>query len=493
MLATMKKYGITLLIVLFISIVSAKAQEGEKSEKQYRPQIHFTPTKGWMNDPNGLIFSNGVYHIFYQHNPYASVWGPMHWGHATSKDLIHWNQEPIAIYPDSIGTIFSGSAVYDKNNSSGLGKNGKGPLVAIYTQHNMEGEKVGKIDFQTQSISYSNDEGKTWTSYAHNPVIKNPGIKDFRDPKVIWHAPSQKWVMVLAAQNKLFFYTSSNLINWTKSSEFGEGIGSHEGVWECPDLFPLNYQGKEYWVLIGNLNPGGPNKGSATQYFIGQFDGKNFKANSSKIKWADYGPDEYAGVSFSNINNRRIFMGWMSNWMYAGIVPTVNWRSALTLPRTLGIEKVGNEMYLSSNFVNELKLAGKKTTPLSVVKNIQFPCRLSLTTAAVKDFSIHFSNNDSDELIIGYSAKNNQYYINRTNAGVAEFHKDFASVNVAPRLSKNKNISFDLVMDKASAELIADKGLSVMTAIFFPHSPYTKIYINSEDKQLMSKIKYTTF
>ncbi len=484
-----------LFIFLLMSSIThlVKAQEGALSEKLYRPQIHFTPAKGWMNDPNGLIFSNGIYHIFYQHNPYESVWGPMHWGHATSKDLIHWNQEPIAIYPDSIGTIFSGSAVVDKNNSSGLGKNGKGPLVAIYTQHNMEGEKAGKIDFQTQSISYSNDEGKTWTSYAHNPVIKNPGIKDFRDPKVLWYAPTKKWVLVLAAQNKLFFYTSTNLINWTKASEFGDGIGSHEGVWECPDLFPLSYQGKEYWVLIGNLNPGGPNKGSATQYFIGQFDGKNFKPNSTQIKWADYGPDEYAGVSFSNVNNRRIFMGWMSNWMYAGIVPTINWRSALTLPRTLGLEKVGKEMYLSSSFIYELNIAGKKTTPLSSLKNVQFPSRLHLSKIAAKDFSIQLSNTVGDILVIGYSAKNNEYYIDRTKAGVADFHKDFASYNTAPRISNSKTLSFDLVLDKASAELIADKGLSVMTAIFFSHSPYTSIKVISEDKQMANKIKYTTF
>ena len=487
----MKKYSIILFIVLLISTICAKAQEGEKSEKLYRPQIHFTPAKGWMNDPNGLIFINGVYHIFYQHNPNESVWGPMHWGHATSKDLIHWNHKPIAIYPDSIGTIFSGSAVYDKNNSSGLGKNGKGPLVAIYTQHNMEGEKAGKIDYQNQSISYSNDEGKTWTSFGHNPVIKNPGIRDFRDPKVIWHSPSQKWVLALAAQNKLFFYTSTNLLNWTKASEFGESIGAHGGVWECPDLFALTYEGKEYWVLIVNLNPGGPNKGSATQYFIGQFDGISFKANSTKIKWIDYGPDEYAGVSFSNVNNRRVFMGWMSNWLYGGVVPTINWRSALTLPRTLGLEKVGNEMYLSSSFVNELKLASKKTASLSDINNLQFPCRLSLPAVTEKDFSIEFSNEIGDVLVIGYSAKNKQYFIDRTKAGVADFNKDFASYNTAPKISNNKNISFDLVLDKASAELLADNGLTVMTSIFFPRSAYTKFKVISNDNKLAKKINYS--
>jgi fructan beta-fructosidase len=338
-----------LVIVLFAQDKKEATITAAQSEILYRPYIHFTPAKGWMNDPNGMFYKDGVYHLYFQHYPDSTVWGPMHWGHATSTDLMHWKEQPIAIYPDSIGLIFSGSAVVDEHNTSGFGENGKAPIVAIFTQHNMQGEKNGSIDFQTQSIAYSNDNGYTWKKYAGNPVIKNPGIKDFRDPKVIWYEPSKKWIMVLAIKNKVSFYSSSNLKDWTKESDFGMGLGSHDGVWECPDLFSLKYNGKTYWVLTSSINPGGPNKGSATQYFIGDFDGHTFKSNSTKTKWMDYGADNYAGVTFSNTggnsnnNGRAISIGWMSNWMYAQQVPTVSWRSATTTARTLYIAEEKGE------------------------------------------------------------------------------------------------------------------------------------------------------
>ncbi|CAF4628244.1 unnamed protein product, partial [Rotaria sp. Silwood2] len=280
----------------------------------HRPKIHFSPKAHWMNDPNGMVYNNGTYHLFFQYNPFSSIWGPMHWGHATSSDMIHWKEQPIAIYPDSLGTIFSGSAVVDKNNTAGFAKNGKMPLVAIYTQHNEAGEKAGNNDFQNQSIAYSNDDGKTWIKYSGNPVIKNPGIKDFRDPKVMWYEAQKKWLMTLATKDRITFYSSKDLKNWIKESEFGETIGAHDGVWECPDLFSMDDNGKKVWVLIVNLNPGGPNKGSATQYFVGNFDGSTFIPFNTTIKWIDYGPDEYAGITWSNTGNRKIFLGWMSNW-----------------------------------------------------------------------------------------------------------------------------------------------------------------------------------
>ena len=231
-----------------------------------------------MNDPNGMVHSNGVYHLFFQYYPDSTVWGPMHWGHATSKDLIHWEEQPIALYPDSLGCIFSGSAVVDKNNTSGFGKNGKAPLVAIFTHHSFEIEKPGKDNFQNQSIAYSSDEGKTWIKYAGNPVVKNPGIRDFRDPQVMWYKPQKKWVMTLATKDRVTFYSSPNLKDRTKESEFSENAGAHGGVWECPDLFTLDDnarlngqvgQGKKIWVLIVSINPGNLNKGSAAQYFLG--------------------------------------------------------------------------------------------------------------------------------------------------------------------------------------------------------------------------------
>ncbi len=312
------------------------------STEPHRPQIHFTPKTGWMNDPNGMVYYNGIYHLFFQHYPDSTVWGPMHWGHATSTDLVHWQEQPIALYPDSMGYIFSGSAVMDVNNTSGFGQNGKVPMVAIFTHHDMKKEKEKRVNVETQSIAYSLDEGKTWTKYEGNPVIKNPGIRDFRDPKVSWNEQTNKWIMTLATTDRITFYSSPNLKDWTRQSDFGKEYGAHGGVWECPDLFALNYKGEKIWILVVNINPGGPNGGSATQYFTGRFDGHTFTPFQTDTRWLDYGPDEYAGITWSNTGDRKIFMGWMSNWQYANLVPTQNWRSAMTIARELGIEKIGD-------------------------------------------------------------------------------------------------------------------------------------------------------
>jgi len=285
----------------------------------------------------------------------------MHWGHAVSKDLVHWKELPIALYPDSLGNIFSGSAVVDSNNTSGFGKNGKIPLVAIFTHHDPKGADAGKNNFQNQSLANSLDGGYTWTKYAGNPVLRNPGITDFRDPKVSWYKPGKKWVMTLAAKDRITFYSSPNLKNWSKESEFGQTLGAHGGVWECPDLFPLKLNGKTHWVLIVNLNPGGPNKGSATQYFVGQFDGHNFTTTDTTTKWLDYGPDEYAGVTWGNTGNRRIFLGWMSNWLYGTQVPTTTWRSAFTIPRELKLFSYNRSIFVGSLPVEEFGLLKTKT------------------------------------------------------------------------------------------------------------------------------------
>lgn len=322
------KKSITFFLVAVIQVacIQLHAQPIKAMNEQYRPQVHFSSQKNWINDPNGMVYYKGVYHLFFQYNPYSSVWGPMHWGHATSKDLIHWQQQPIAIYPDSLGTIFSGSAVVDKNNTSGFGKKGQVPMVAIFTQHDTLGEKTGKNNFQNQSIAYSVDEGKTWIKYTGNPVIKNPGIRDFRDPKVMWFEPQKKWIMVLAARDIVSFYSSPDLKNWTKESDFGNDMGAHGGGWECPDLIELGYSdsntGKvnRRWFLIVNLNPGAPNGGSGTQYFIGNFDGKTFTIDQKDTRWLDYGPDNYAGVTWSNTGKRKILIGWMTNWLWKSVV-----------------------------------------------------------------------------------------------------------------------------------------------------------------------------
>ena len=460
------------------------------NESLYRPAFHFTPKQGWMNDPNGMIYLNGQYHLFFQHYPDGTVWGPMHWGHATSSDLVQWKEQAIALYPDSIGMIFSGSAVLDKNNTSGLGRGGIAPLVAIFTQHNMPGEKAGRTDFQNQSIAYSLDEGKTWTKYAGNAVLKTPNLKDFRDPKVIWHAPTQKWIMSLAVADHVEFYSAPNLINWTKESEIGKNLFAHGGVWECPDLLSFNHFGKTIWVLLVSMNPGGPNGGSATQYIVGDFDGHAFKPYTTDIKWMDYGPDNYAGVTFSNVGDRNILIGWMSNWNYANVVPTEKWRSAMTVPRELKLvqqNKNANstDFLLVSNPVKELKNA---FTEIMSKENV-IPNRIDLKEMKATDFEIILSNTFNEKLIVGYHAAKKQFYIDRTKAGVSNFNDGFAAVAVAPRVSNTKNMDLSILLDKTSVELFADGGRTVMTSLFFSTFPYTKWEITSKEKMPSSSIK----
>lgn len=451
-----------------------------------------------MNDPNGLVYFNGTYHLFFQYYPGDIVWGPMHWGHATSRDLIHWSQQPIALYPDSLGYIFSGSAVVDSANSSGfgggggearggtgadgrLGRGGGGkggmPLVAIFTQHDPKGEKAGSLTYQNQSLAYSLDGGATWTKYAGNPVLKNPGISDFRDPSVSWHPEEKKWVMALATKDRISFYSSADLKNWTKESEFGERLGAHGGVWECPNLFPMreggpgeggSRAGRTYWVLLVSNNPGGPNGGSGTQYFIGDWDGHRFSPVDTSTRWIDYGPDDYAGITYNNTGSRRLFLGWMSNWDYANQVPTATWRNAMTIPRELGLRRSGGKLWLVSQPVGELLKLGQKSTD-SVYYILTLPHQ------PARDFSLHFGNAMGQELIVGYDRSSNQFYIDRSHSGQVDFHPGFGARYTAPRISTNKEMTLTVVMDAASVELFADGGLTVMTAVFFAGQPLNRL------------------
>ena len=485
-----------------MSLLACHSLIAQSAPEKYRPLIHFTPKSNWMNDPNGMVYQNGVYHLFYQHNPNAAVWGPMHWGHATSKDLINWQHEPIAIYPDDLGTIFSGSAVYDKDNTSGLGMDGKAPLVAIYTQHDEKAIKAGRNDFQNQSIAYSLDDGKTWVKYSDNPVLRSSASPDFRDPKVMWHEPSKRWIMSLAVADHLNFYSSTNLKVWNRESEFGLNNGAHGGVWECPDLISFQYEGKTIWVLIVNINPGGPNKGSGTQYFVGDFDGHQFKPYSNDTKWLDFGPDNYAGVTWSNVADRNILAGWMSNWLYANIVPTETWRSGLTIPRELGIGKHSGEYYVTSNPVKELvgiqsSLLSFKDVDLSKgfdlmkrAKNASIPCQIDLQLLKVNNVELILSNPNGEELLVGFNKERNEYYIDRSKSGKTDFHQDFAGVFRAPRISSDNKLSMSLLIDQTSVEVFADGGLSVMTGIFFPTVPFNKIMLRSNDGAVVNEIQY---
>ena len=470
-------------------------------KEPYRPQVHFTPPAHWMNDPNGLVYYNGVYHLFYQHYPGSSNWGPMHWGHAVSKDLMHWKHLPIALYPDSLGYIFSGSAVVDKENTSGFGKGGKVPLVAIFTHHDTARQNAGRHDFENQSIAYSLDGGYTWTKYAGNPVVKSPGINDFRDPKVMWYAPARKWILTLAAQDKIFFYSSPDLKEWTKESEFGAGIGSHGGVWECPDLFVLPVRtgsaaGKggmadKVWVLSVNEGGGGPNGGNGNQYFTGKFDGHVFTPDDTEVKWIDHGRDDYAGVTWDNTGDRRIFIGWMVNGNYAGSVPTEVWRSGTTLPRELSMEKVGGRHFLVTKPVKELAILEKGWKDFKGRTHVQAPFELKLGTDKVGTFKIVLSNDAGEKAEIGYDKAAGQWYVDRRGAGREDFHRDFAGRHTAPRISQAKKLDLTLVVDVASLELFADGGLTVMSELVFPSKPYDKIEVVSGEGVIMETSKVT--
>lgn len=507
----MNRKVLVCFIVMHMITGSSIAQTTNTSRgEEYRPKIHFTPTGHWINDPNGMVYYKGIYHLFFQHNPESSVWGPMHWGHATSKDLIHWKREPIAIYPDSIGTIFSGSAVVDINNTSGFGKKGQVPLVAIFTQHNMVGERSGSSTYQNQSIAFSLDDGITWIKYTNNPVLRNPGIKDFRDPKVMWYESQKKWIMTLATKDCVTFYSSPDLKNWKKESEFGKEVGAHGGVWECPDLFSLDDNAnpnsavrgrKQRWVLIVNINPGGPNGGSGSQYFIGDFDGKKFTSDQKQTKWIDYGPDDYAGITWSNTGKRKIFIGWMSNWIYANKVPTETFRNAMTIARNLSLKHLNNDILIASKPVPELSFIYSKSVITENIKDIKkiditekstinFPCLINLKLNQPDDFVLTMSNEMNEELVIGYDKLQNQYFIDRSKSGKTDFQKDFGSKYVAPRFATNTKMTLSLLIDVSSIELFADDGLTVMTTIFFPSKPYNHIKIRADNNVLFKRIEY---
>ena len=482
--------------VFFMSVcIFSFSSIGQNYKEPHRPQYHFSPKEKWMNDPNGMVYYKGEYHLFYQYYPDSTVWGPMHWGHAISKDLLHWQHLPIALYPDSMGYIFSGSVVVDTKNTSGFKKGTEAPLIAIFTYHNMAGEKAGTNNFQTQGIAYSTDKGRHWTKYANNPVIKNTGAKDFRDPKVFWHEPTKHWVMSLAAGNRIQFYHSKDLKNWSMTGEFGMKEGSHGGVWECPDLFPLTVNGSKEikWVLMVSIGNGAPNGGSGTQYFVGDFDGSNFKNSHAAAteRWIDYGTDNYAGVTWSNTtNDERIFLGWMSNWQYAREVPTQKWRSAMTLPRQLSLYNMAGNYFVKSlpiAGIQKIRINNKPISlsarPLSIGPLTEIILEADLQKTTMSSFAIELSNSKSEKVLVGYEDSSHTYFIDRTNTGNASFSTVFAAKETAPRLSDSKIMRLHIFTDRSSIEVFADDGLTCLTGIYFPAEDFTKIRLVKENSK----------
>lgn len=496
----MQKAFLTFLIVVSLSacrsnesaVIETMGDDSTFTEK-HRPQLHFSPEKNWMNDPNGMVYHAGQYHLFYQYYPDGLKWGPMHWGHAVSTDLLHWKHLPIALYPDTLGYIFSGSAVVDHENTSGFGSKDNPPLVAVFTYHSAEKEKAGRTDYQTQGIAFSLDSGRTWSKYEGNPVLKNPGARDFRDPKVFWHQPTSKWIMVLAVKDHVELWASADFKSWSKLSEFGFESGAHGGVWECPDLFLAEVEGEERskWVMIVSINPGGINGGSATQYFTGHFDGKTFTPDDDHktTKWLDYGPDNYAGVTYANApDDRNIFMGWMSNWAYAQEVPTTPWRSAMTLPRELSLRRIGDRLHLTSTLSPEVASLAVKTLPaqhLDVKDAVEIKGEINFSQAMVtgsvpaKDFAIELFNDQGQKVEIGYQEEQNRFFINRAASGKNDFSPNFRPELHADRISNSDSMTFTFVADVSSVEVFFDDGLSVMTAIYFPDAPLRRMRITA--------------
>lgn len=454
------------------------------NREKFRPSYHFSPLYGWMNDPNGMVYKDGEYHLFYQYNPYGSTWGNMNWGHAISKDLVNWEHRPVAIAPDAFGTIFSGSAVVDHNNTAGFGA---GAIIAIYTQSG---------DRQVQSIAYSNDNGRTFTKYENNPVLVSEAA-DFRDPKVFWHKDSQRWVMVLAVGQEMQFFTSPNLKDWEFQSSFGNGHGAHGGVWECPDLFelPVEGTGEKKWVLLCNLNPGGPFGGSATQYFTGTFDGKKFVNESpSKTKWMDWGKDHYATVTWSDApDNRRIAIAWMSNWQYANDVPTSQYRSPSSITRDLSLFSVDGETYLQSAPSPELlklrevsKKRSFKVNGTRTVKNMlpinegAFEIELDFKKQNADVIGFRLYNNKGEEVDMQYDMKEKKFSMDRRKSGEVAFNEHFPAVTWTAIEDGKEGMKLRLYVDKSSVEAFGDGGRFVMTNQVFPSEPYNHIEFYSK-------------
>ena len=449
------------------------------NREKFRPTYHFSPLYGWMNDPNGMVYKDGEYHLFYQHNPYGSKWGNMHWGHAISKDLINWEHRPDAITPDALGTIFSGSAVVDTDNTAGFGS---GAIVAIYTQNS---------DRQVQSIAYSTDNGRSFTKYENNPVLTSDA-RDFRDPKVFWHKETQRWIMLLAVGQEMQIFSSSNLKDWAFESSFGEGQGAHGGVWECPDLFELPVDGtnEKKWVLLCNLNPGGPFGGSATQYFVGTFNGKEFVNESpSKTKWMDWGKDHYATVTWSDApDNRRIAIAWMSNWQYANDVPTSQYRSPNSVPRDLSLFTVDGETYLQSAPSPELlklrdiskkrsfKVNGTRTIKDMIAGNEgAYEIELTIENQHADVIGFRLYNDKGEEVDMQYDMKEKKFSMDRRKSGEVGFNENFPMLTWTAIESGKDELKLCLFVDKSSVEAFGDGGRFVMTNQVFPSEPYTHI------------------
>ena len=429
-----------------------------QNRERFRPLYHHTPVYGWMNDPNGMFYKDGTYHLYFQWNPYGSQWENMTWGQSTSRDLVRWEGKGTAIEPDAIGTIFSGSCVVDKNNTSGYGA---GTVVAFYTSAGHH---------QVQSMAYSTDNGNTFKKVADNPILTS-NEPDFRDPKAFWNPEIQKWNLILAVGQEMRIYSSPNLKDWTFESAFGKGYGCHEGVWECPDLMKLQVRGtdKQQWLLICNINPGGPFGGSATQYFVGDFDGHRFTTKQKDTRWMDYGKDHYATVTFDNApDGRHIALAWMSNWQYANQVPTMQFRSANSIARDLDLFEYEGETYCGVTPSREMLALRGKT-----VKHPTEACEIVVDMKSSAE--IVLSNTKGECVMMTYDAQKRTFAMDRTKSGDISFSEAFASVTTAPVYGDMRLLR--IFVDRCSIEAFDAEGRMAMTNLVFPSEPYSQLKV----------------
>ena len=486
----------------------------------YRPVYHHTPLYGWMNDPNGMVYKDGEYHLYYQYNPYGSKWGNMHWGHSVSRDLIHWQHLDPAIARDTLGHIFSGSTVVDKDNTAGYGKDA---LIALYTSAS---DKYGQI----QCMAYSTDNGRTYTKYEHNPILTPfDGLKDFRDPKVFWYEPDKKWIMIVSADKNMRFYSSTDLKEWTYLSQFGEGYGAQPNQFECPDFVQLPVDGNKdnmKWVMIVNINPGCMFGGSATEYFVGTFDGKAFKCDTKPqvTKWLDYGKDHYAAVCISNTGDRTIALPWMSNWQYANITPIKQYRGANGLPRELTLYTKDGQTYVAANVVPEAKALRKDSRAvegfslngehridnLTDGTDCAIELEMDITPGSAQTVGFDLLNEKGEKVKIYLDMKAGRLVMDRTESGITQldgpnkgnydvhvketddhrkslsvnYQNDFALGTWAPlALCNGKTYHLDIFVDKCSVEIFVDGGRIAMTNLVFPTRPYDGLRFYSEGGQ----------
>jgi fructan beta-fructosidase len=481
-------------------LLSARSLFGQETYNEpWRPQFHFTPPKNFMNDPNGLVYYKGEYHLFYQYNPQGTEWGHMSWGHAVSGDMLHWKNLPVAIseVPGRF-MIYSGSAVVDWHNASGLCTPASAAdpscLIAIYT--------AAAADSQKQHLAFSNDRGRTWTNYSGNPIadLKQP---DFRDPKVFWYEADKKWVMVavLADERKTVFFDSKDLKNWTLRSSFEIG-GNDKGQWECPDLFALSVDGNtknKKWVLIVNRNPGAPAGGTGTRYFVGSFDGTNFvnETPATQELWADYGKDFYATNSFSDLpttDRRRIWIGWISNWQYANREPTAAWRGAQSVPRELSLGQFSDGIRLVQKPIAEtktlrerqlLELTGvsiqmaNQAMHMASLRGETLEIEAEIAPDGAKEIGFRLRKGGNEETVMGFTPENKEVFVDRTRSGQIDFAPEFSGRHKAV-VRQNSRLKLHIFVDRSSLEVFVNDGEAVLTERIYPSPGSDGIELYSE-------------